>query len=92
MSALAERAVLARLEAGCAAPVGASAVVDGEMLFLTATVYAVDGSGSLTSSHALVIEGGAAERALLPVELGGRVADELLRLGAADLAPLGAGS
>jgi hydroxymethylbilane synthase len=92
MSALAERAVLARLEAGCAAPIGASAVVDGEMLFLTATVYALDGSRSLTSSHALVIEGDASERALLPNELGDRVAEELLRLGAADLAPLGAGS
>ncbi|MCU1524691.1 MAG: hydroxymethylbilane synthase [Microbacteriaceae bacterium] len=92
MSALAERAVLARLEAGCAAPIGASAVVDGEMLFLTATVYALDGSRSLTSSHALVIEGDANERALLPNELGDRVAEELLRLGAADLAPLGAGS
>lgn len=92
MSALAERAVLARLEAGCAAPVGASAVVDGEMLFLTATVYSIDGSSSLTSSHALVIEGSAAERALLPEELGGRVAEELLRLGAAELAPLGSGS
>ncbi len=92
LSALAERAVLARLEAGCAAPIGASAVVDGEMLFLTATVYAVDGTESLTSSHALVIEGSAAERALLPAELGDRVGDELLRLGAAELAPLGAGS
>jgi hydroxymethylbilane synthase len=92
MSALAERAVLARLEAGCAAPIGASAVVDGEMLFLTGTVYALDGSRSLTSSHALVIEGDAGERALLPNELGDRVAEELLRLGAADLAPLGAGS
>jgi hydroxymethylbilane synthase len=92
MSALAERAVLARLEAGCAAPIGASAVVDGEMLFLTATVYALDGSRSLTSSHALVIEGNANERALLPNELGDRVAEELLRLGAAYLAPLGAGS
>jgi hydroxymethylbilane synthase len=89
MAVLAERAVLARLEAGCSAPVGASAVLDGEMLFLTATVYASDGSHSLTSSHALVVEGSAAERALLPDELGARVGDELLRLGAAELAPLG---
>lgn len=89
MSVLAERAVLARLEAGCAAPIGATAVLDGEMLFLTATVYAPDGSGSVTSSHALVVEGTAAERATLPSELGHRVGDELLKLGAADLAPLG---
>ncbi|MET4782988.1 hydroxymethylbilane synthase [Glaciihabitans sp. UYNi722] len=92
LCALAERAVLRRFEAGCAAPIGASAVVDGEMLFLTATVYVSDGSGSLTSSHALVIEGSAAERALLPDDLGDRVADELLRLGAADIAPLGVSS
>jgi hydroxymethylbilane synthase len=89
---LAERAVLARLEAGCAAPIGASAVIDGELLFLSATVYAADGTGSLTSSHALVLEGSAAERAALPQELGDRVADELLRLGAAELAPLGTSS
>jgi hydroxymethylbilane synthase len=89
MAVLAERAVLARLEAGCSAPIGASAVLDGEMLFLTATVYASDGSNSLTSSHALVVEGSAGERALLPDELGARVGDELLGLGAAELAPLG---
>ncbi|MES2170354.1 MAG: hydroxymethylbilane synthase [Actinomycetota bacterium] len=92
LAAFAERAVLAQLEAGCAAPIGATAVVDGELLFLTATVYALDGSTSLSSSHALVMEGSPAERALLPTELGERVAAELLRLGAADLAPLGAGS
>jgi hydroxymethylbilane synthase len=90
LAVLAERAVLARLEAGCAAPIGACAVLDGELLFLTATVYAPDGSASVTSSHALVIEGSAAERAALPGELGDRVAAELLSLGAADLAPLGA--
>lgn len=85
----AERAVLARLEAGCSAPIGASAVLDGEMLFLTATVYAADGSDSLTSSHALVLEGSRAERAELPTELGNRVGDELLALGVAAFAPLG---
>jgi hydroxymethylbilane synthase len=92
LTALAERAVLAQLEAGCAAPIGATAVLDGELLFLTATVYSPDGATSLSSSHALVVEGGPAERALLPTELGERVAAELLKLGAADLAPLGAGS
>lgn len=92
LAVFAERGVLARLEAGCAAPIGASAVIDGELLFLTATVYAPDGSSSLTSSHALVLEGSAAERADLPWELGDRVADELLELGAADIAPLGTAS
>lgn len=85
----AEREVLARLDAGCAAPIGATAQLDDGMLFLTATVYAPDGGSQLTSSHALVIDGTAAERARQPVELGQRVAEELLSLGAADLAPLG---
>ncbi|MCW4384441.1 hydroxymethylbilane synthase [Salinibacterium sp. SYSU T00001] len=84
----AERAVLARLEAGCAAPVGASAIVDSELLLLTATVYSIDGSQSLTASHGLVLEGSPAEREALAVELGSRAADELLKRGAADLAPL----
>jgi hydroxymethylbilane synthase len=90
LAVLAERAVLAHLEAGCAAPIGAAGVVDGEMLFLTATVYAPNGSSSLTSSHALVLEGSPSERALLPGQLGDRVAGELLTLGAADIAPIGA--
>lgn len=90
LAVLAERAVLARLEAGCAAPIGASGVVDGDMMFLTATVYAPDGSSSLTSSHALVLEGKPVERTKFPQELGDRVAAELLALGAADIAPIGA--
>ncbi len=89
MAVLAERAVLARLEAGCAAPIGATAVLDGEMLFLTATVYAPDGAAQVTSSHALVVEGTSGERSALPIELGYRVGDELLKLGARDIAPLG---
>ena len=88
LTAMAERKVLARLEAGCAAPVGATAVIDAELLLLTATVLSPDGSRSLTSSHGGVLEGSAAERARLADELGERVADELLELGAAELAPL----
>src|SRR5690606_24163454 len=71
----AERAVLARLEAGCAAPVGATALVDSDLLLLTATVYRTDGSESLTASHGAVLEGTAAERERLAVELGMRAAD-----------------
>ena len=89
MGVVAERAVLARLEAGCAAPIGATAVLDGEMLFLTATVYAPDGTAQVTSSHALVVEGSSSERSALPIELGYRVGDELLKLGAREIAPLG---
>ncbi len=88
LTAGAERAVLARLEAGCAAPVGATAVIDASLLLLTATVLSTDGARSLTSSHAGVLEGSPAERDALAVELGDRVAEELLERGAAEFAPL----
>ena len=88
LTANAERAVLARLEAGCAAPVGATAVIDTSLLLLTATVLSPDGTRSLTSSHAGVLEGSPAERDALAQELGERVADELLAQGAAEFAPL----
>ncbi|GAA5074995.1 hydroxymethylbilane synthase [Thermocatellispora tengchongensis] len=48
----AERAVLAALEAGCAAPVGAYSVTDGHILNLTATVVSVDGTGAVRKSAA----------------------------------------
>jgi hydroxymethylbilane synthase len=48
----AERAVLAALEAGCAAPVGAYAAGDGRSLNLTAVVVAVDGSRAVRTSTA----------------------------------------
>ncbi|WP_327049188.1 hydroxymethylbilane synthase [Microbispora sp. NBC_01189] len=46
----AERSVLAALEAGCAAPVGAFASGDGHILNLTATVVDVDGARSVRKS------------------------------------------
>jgi hydroxymethylbilane synthase len=79
----AERGVLAELEAGCAAPIGAHAFVEDGMLFLTARVYAPDGSAHLTASHATVLQKDAA------ADVAGRVAAELLTAGAAELAPLG---
>ncbi|TQL48073.1 hydroxymethylbilane synthase [Homoserinimonas aerilata] len=88
LAATAERAVLARLEAGCAAPVGATALIDSDLLLLTATVYSIDGSRSLSASHGLVLEGPPAARIELATELGHRAADELLEAGAAELAPL----
>lgn len=48
----AERGVLALLEAGCSAPVGARAVVDAGLLLLSASVYSLDGGTVLTASHA----------------------------------------
>ena len=84
----AERAVLARLEAGCAAPIGAHALLEDGLLFLSARVYRLDGSEYLTSSHALY----AADVRDPVAELAARVADELLAAGAAELAPLGGGA
>jgi hydroxymethylbilane synthase len=88
LTAIAERSVLARLQAGCSAPIGATAVVDGELLLLTASVYRNDGTEHVTSSHALVLEGAVDQRVRQAEELGQRVGDELLHLGAADLAEL----
>ncbi|MEO6826699.1 MAG: hydroxymethylbilane synthase [Microbacteriaceae bacterium] len=86
---LAERTVLARLEAGCAAPIGATAMIDTELFFLTATVYAPDGSARITSSHAASLESqSVSDRRAAALDVGGRVADELLAAGAAELAPL----
>ncbi|MHA7984650.1 hydroxymethylbilane synthase [Rathayibacter sp. CAU 1779] len=86
----AERAVLAGLEAGCAAPLAATALVEDGLLFLTATVYKPDGSERLTSSHAASLEGNG-QAALLEAaeDAAKRVVEELLAAGAADLAPLG---
>ncbi|NUP75774.1 MAG: hydroxymethylbilane synthase [Sinomonas sp.] len=82
----AERALLARLEAGCAAPVGAFARRKGSLLYLTAIVCSVDGTKSLRLERATdgLTEVGAH---LLGIEL----AEELLAEGAADLADLGSG-
>ncbi|MGQ3011906.1 hydroxymethylbilane synthase [Microbacterium aurantiacum] len=76
----AERHVLALLEAGCSAPVGAHAVVDAGLLLLSARVYSLDGQTVLSSAHAIDWPD---EDAVLRVAEG--VARELLDAGAADL-------
>jgi hydroxymethylbilane synthase len=81
----AEREVLALLEAGCSAPVGANAFVDDGLLFLSARVYSLDGTASLTSSHALYLS----DVTHPGSELAARVARELLDAGAGTIAPLG---
>lgn len=83
-AAVAERAVLARLEAGCAAPVAAHATVEDGRLTLVATVVAVDGSRRLLERGEAEVSPEAAE------ELGRRVAGRLLDAGAAGVADLGA--
>jgi len=84
----AERDVLAILEAGCAAPIGANAIVDDGLIFLSARVYSPDGSERITSSHALYLSDVSNPSA----EVAARVAKELLDGGAATLAPLGSTS
>jgi hydroxymethylbilane synthase len=78
---VAERALLAALEAGCTAPVGALAQVaegdDGLEIYLRGLVAAVDG----TDAVRLSATGPTSEAA----EVGRRLAAELLDLGAAEL-------
>ncbi|GAA4029349.1 hydroxymethylbilane synthase [Arthrobacter methylotrophus] len=85
LAVTAERSVLARLEAGCAAPVGAYAYRKGSMLYLEAVVCAVDGSKTVREKKATdgLTEVGAT---LLGIE----VAELLLAGGAADIADLAA--
>jgi hydroxymethylbilane synthase len=104
----AERSLLASLEAGCAAPIGASAVVEEDRVVLHGVVFAVDGTASLAREVAEPVDngsvGGGRHRAdpqyggrELPVveaafRCGSLLADALLGAGAAELAPLGAPS
>ena len=88
----AERRVLEKLEAGCSAPIGATAIVDAEMLLVSATVYRPDGSEYRTASHAAVLDGSAQERLADALEVGDRVAAELLENGAVDLADIATSS
>lgn len=85
-AAAAERHVLAGLEAGCAAPLGAHAEVADGMLFLTASAYATDGSQRLTASHAYTLDGTAPiELAEAARDVAERAVAELMQAGAADL-------
>ncbi|SMH29294.1 hydroxymethylbilane synthase [Rathayibacter oskolensis] len=104
----AERALLAALEAGCAAPIGASASVDGDEVVLHGVVFATDGTASLSRSVSERIGNGSGGggRHLAVSQYGGRelpvveaafrcgsvLAEALLGAGAAELAPLGAPS
>ncbi|AIY01404.1 porphobilinogen deaminase [Arthrobacter sp. PAMC 25486] len=83
LAVTAERALLARLEAGCSAPVGALGHRKGSMLHLETVVVSLDGKRSLRLKKAtdgLTVVGAT----LLGIEL----AEELLAGGAADLADL----
>lgn len=89
----AERAVLAGLQAGCSAPLAATALVEDGLLFLTATVYRPDGSERITSSHAASLESSGLPALLEAAnDAAERVVAELLEAGAAELAALGGAS
>jgi hydroxymethylbilane synthase len=83
-AAEAERHVLALLEAGCSAPVGAHAVVDAGLLLLSASVYSLDGKVALTASHAIEWPDDTA-----PFDVASAAARELLDAGAAELTGAG---
>lgn len=84
----AEREVLRLLEAGCSAPIGAHAMIDDGLIFLSARVYSADGSSALTASHAIYV----ADYPKPAETVASQVAHELLQLGAAALVPLGSSS
>jgi hydroxymethylbilane synthase len=92
LAVLAERSVLARLEAGCAAPVGAHATVSGSVLELRALVAAVDGSEQMSRSGEVLLSQDVAPEVLDAAAraLGTSVAENLLADGAERLAPLSA--
>lgn len=79
----AERAVLAALHAGCAAPVAAyGRVVNGHLEF-TASVFSADGSRQVTARATTPMPAN-------PAVVGGTAAAELLAQGADEITPLGA--
>ncbi|AEG45546.1 hydroxymethylbilane synthase [Isoptericola variabilis] len=94
VAVIAERTVLARLEAGCAAPVGAYARVEDGALHLGAVVARVDGTEQLKhrASVELAAEMSTAALDAVATELGERVAEALLADGADRLAPLRPGT
>ncbi len=85
LAAIAERAVLSGLQAGCAAPVGAHArVVDGS-LQLHATVISVDGQHRISAEATTTDLSGAGAEAL-----GAQVTADLLSRGASAIVDLAA--
>lgn len=88
-AATAERAILSKLEAGCAAPIGAHAVVTPDGIDLHAAVYAPDGSGTLRLNRRADFATSAVHEIIGTAEtIGSALADDLLAQGAATLAPL----
>jgi hydroxymethylbilane synthase len=80
----AERTVLARLSAGCHAPVGVSTTVAGDRLTLEAVVLSRDGKQRLQTKIAGLLAD--------PIAIGNQVAEDLLQQGAGPLIEAAAGS
>ena len=77
-AALAERALLATLEAGCSAPVAALGTVHGDEVTLDGAVIGVDGRREIRSQHTGSVDDAAAVGAALAADLIARGAAELL--------------
>ena len=92
LAVTAERGLLARLEAGCAAPIGAHARLAGDVLRLEAVVCRIDGSAALRRTLEVDLGGLADPPARLgaAARLGADLAETLLADGAGALAELGA--
>jgi hydroxymethylbilane synthase len=90
LATTAERAVLARLEAGCAAPIGAYARLEDDALVMSVVVASVDGTERLKHSARVQIPPTSplADADAAAHGLGVRVAERLLADGATRLAPL----
>ncbi|GIG27066.1 hydroxymethylbilane synthase [Cellulomonas denverensis] len=89
LAVLAERALLARLEAGCAAPVGAYGHLAEGTLTLSTVVLRPDGTERLLLDGSTPLTGDPVADAAEATALGERLAADLLADGAADLAGLG---
>ncbi len=75
---MAERALITKIEGGCRFPLGAVAVTNADKITLYASVFSADGSRNIKLKKA----GKASE----PEKLGIKVADALIKEGAAELA------
>lgn len=86
--AIAERRVLGRLEAGCAAPIGVASEIGATHAVLWASVHRPGGGERLDRRSEIDFAPGA--RAAVLVAAADELAEQLLDAGAARLAPLGA--
>ncbi|MBO1751069.1 hydroxymethylbilane synthase [Actinotalea sp. BY-33] len=90
LAVTAERTLLADLEAGCAAPLGALGTLDGDRLYLDAVVLRPDGGAQLRASSSVQLGSASrADRDAAARGLGSELARRLLAEGAAELAGLG---